>query len=159
MTASVQTSSSASAPLTRKAAGVILTCLCVIAVVIWGVKQVNSFLDGKDNDPRKLEQSRNLVLQTYESLRLGMTVVEVSEVIAHQEWPDGWCNRTYLNESGTIILSTPFELGAKNWILHLMFREKKLAAFVVRTMDSESEHPPDSPPDVLTEEFTLPEHF
>lgn len=141
----------------------IVTVVCVVLLLItafaWALVWGRGLLVQRFNDPQEMALNRELVLRTCKCLHLAMTIEEVDAEIARLQWPKEWCIRSYLEEYGHIILETPFELGAKNWVLHLMFEEEELVAFVVRTMDSESGHPLDAPPDVVRKGFKLPDHF
>jgi hypothetical protein len=51
------------------------------------------------------------------------------------------------NGTKALLVQTPNELGAGNWVLWLRFREGSLVRIAVREEDSETSRPPDAPPD------------
>ena len=46
------------------------------------------------------------------------------------------------------IVTTPLELGARNWCIRLMFVDQAISAFGVRTPDNGYERPSDAPTDM-----------
>lgn len=60
-----------------------------------------------------------------------------------------WPGELVTWEKDAFTVSTPIELGAKNWIAILTFKDGELARIAYRTPDSLDLRPPDNaPPDV-----------
>ena len=90
-------------------------------------------------------RSRSIIAE----LRLGMQLGQVLEIAHRQSWPE---DRIW--EKGTrMILSSPTEFGASNWVIVLGFSEEKLSSVRVRTEDSISDdplyRPDDAPEDIF----------
>ncbi len=54
---------------------------------------------------------------------------------------------TLSQESNELVVETPIEFGAKNWVLYMEVSDSRVVALRVRTADSVKEHPVGAPPD------------
>src|SRR6266481_5484835 len=54
---------------------------------------------------------------------------------------------TLSQESNELVVETPIEFGAKNWVLYMEVNDSRVIALRVRTADSVKEHPVGAPPD------------
>ena len=54
---------------------------------------------------------------------------------------------TLSQESNELVVETPIEFGAKNWVLHMEVNDSRVISLRVRTADSVKEHPVGAPPD------------
>lgn len=91
-------------------------------------------------------RTENEIRLLFQDLRLGMTFEEFETVCLAREIPRDW---VWVNrDSGRVEVSTPFRLGAKNWVVYLEFQEGGMTSARVRTMDSNDEYPPGAPADI-----------
>ena len=89
-------------------------------------------------------ESRASVLAIYENLELGQTKSSVDALVARHP------NLTVHSGDESLEVDTPIEFGAKNWILMLKFQQGVLVDARIRTPDSAPYHPPDAPPDLVS---------
>jgi hypothetical protein len=54
---------------------------------------------------------------------------------------------TFSQESNELVVETPIEFGAKNWVLYKEVNDSRVISLRVRTADSVKEHPVGAPPD------------
>jgi hypothetical protein len=54
---------------------------------------------------------------------------------------------TLSQEPNELVVETPIEFGAKNWVLYMEVNDSRVISLRVRTADSVKEHPVGAPPD------------
>lgn len=117
--------------------------LIFLALIGWIGFQLQRSISERRLETRRIENEIRLLFQ---DLRLGMTFEEFETVCLAREIPRDW---VWVNrDSGRVEVSTPFRLGAKNWVVYLEFQEGGMTSARVRTMDSNDEYPPGAPADI-----------
>ncbi len=90
------------------------------------------------------EEYRGEVRTLYGAVSLGMERAQVEALSTAGRYP----HLRYSGAPGRWMAFTPFELGAKNWILVVDFDSANRASAIrIRTMDSMNEHPDAAPAD------------
>jgi hypothetical protein len=86
---------------------------------------------------------RNEVKTVFYLLDIGDSKIEIRQKIASLDL-------AYLQFKDSNIISavtSPFEFGATNWIIHLYLVDDKLSGLIIRTLDSVAYHPKSAPVD------------
>jgi hypothetical protein len=111
------------------------------------------FYQWLESDRELARVSHERMTTTFNLLHLGMSIDEVETAIKRCDWPE----ESYsISRSANLgVIHTPMEIGAMNWILHLVFDDRgSLASIRVRTDNASCEHPREAPKDVDLEGFS-----
>lgn len=113
-------------------------------IVVAGLAVGIAWLLARELEPT-FHRGRNQreLLDVERGLKPGMSVAEARRVFREAESP-----RLKLMESASgLVIQTPYEFGARNWLLIVDTRDGVVVGIKVRTSDSVNEHPPAAPPD------------
>jgi hypothetical protein len=84
------------------------------------------------------------ILRLFSAIQTGMTRSDFSALMDSPEFKN---LQVFEIPKDSILIRTPLEWGAANWVIWLDFRESRLARARIRTQDSENEKPKGAPPD------------
>ncbi len=87
---------------------------------------------------------RQQITNLYNDLKIGMEKEKVEEVINVHKWPP----ENLYCESSFLVLNSPLEMGARNWVLRIEFDKKeKVIGIKIRTSDGPDYKPSEAPGD------------
>lgn len=118
--------------------GFVVTVLLVWVALLWYAFQATG---------RSHPEARRELLQFTQKVRLGDTKGRVQKLFSEGHYDYLQMQPWGASPSDTFLVSTPYERGAKNWLLYIQFKGSRVAAVRFRVYDNVKLRPIESPLD------------
>ncbi len=94
----------------------------------------------------------SLIVETRKELSLGQDYESVASVVRKKGWNS---DQVDMPDDELLVLRSPpyYRKQFRNWQLNLGFQENKLISIKVRTAQGQNDKPPDSPPDIESDDL------